>query len=101
MLVYTPGLYALVVRDKRRTGSGNVGNLDLDQICICQDNEGMKLMHLDVIKTGVHTATANVALAFPEPRTIHAQLFLLWTSNGWRIDEVKADDLPSLRKLLR
>lgn len=61
----------------------------------------MKPMHLDVIKTGARTATANVTLSFPEPRTIHAHLFLLWTPNGWRIDEVKADNLPSLRKLLQ
>ena len=99
--VYTPSLYALVLHDQRRAGPGNVGNLDIDPICICQDNGGMKLEHLDVSQTGPHSATASVTLTFPEPRTIHATLFLLWTPNGWRVDEVKADDMPSLRKLLR
>jgi hypothetical protein len=99
--VYTPYLYALVLRDQRRAGPGNVGNLDIDPICICQDNGGMKLERLDVVKTGSRTATATVLLSFPEPRSIRAQLFLLWTPNGWRVDEVKADDLPSLRKLLK
>jgi len=98
--VYTPSLYALIRHDQRRAGPGNVGNLDIDPICICQDSGGMKLQHLDVIQTGPHSATANVTLSFPEPSIIHAQLFLLWTANGWRVDEVRADDMPSLRKLL-
>jgi hypothetical protein len=99
--VYTHGLYALVRHDQLRAGPGNVGNLDIDPICICQDNGGMKLTQLNVVKTGNNTATASVTLQFPEPRTIHAQLFLLWTPNGWRVDEVKADEIPSLRALLR
>jgi hypothetical protein len=93
LLVYTPGLYALVVHDQRRAGAGNVGNLDMDPICeTCASGR-----HQD----GRPQRHSKCALSFPEPRTIHAQLFLLWTTNGWRIDEVKADDLSSLRKLLR
>jgi hypothetical protein len=99
--VYTNSLYALVRHDQLRAGPGYVGNLDIDPICICQDNGGMKLTQLSVVKTDNNTAIASVTLQFPEPRTIHAQLFLLWTPNGWRVDEVKADDMPSLRKLLR
>jgi hypothetical protein len=99
--VYSPSLYRLVRHDQLRAGPGNVGNLDYDPICVCQDNGGMKLASLQVIKTGATTATASVTLTFPEPLTLHAKLLLLWTLAGWRVDDVQTHDTPSLRTLLR
>jgi hypothetical protein len=99
--VYSPRLYRLVRHDQLRAGPGNVGNLDYDPICVCQDNGGMKLAGLQVIKTGPTTATASVTLTFPQPLTIHARLLLVWTPAGWRVDDVQTQDTPSLRALLR
>jgi len=99
--VYSPSLYRLVRHNQLRAGPGNVGNLDYDPICVCQDNGGMKLANLQVFKTGPTTATASVTLTFPEPLTIHAKLLLVWTPAGWRVDDVQTQDTPSLRALLR
>jgi len=99
--IYSPSLLALINRDRRLAGPGYVGNLDFDPVCECQDDGGMTFSRLNVAKSGPQTAIATVELSFPEPRQIHVQLFLLWTAHGWRIDEIKADNLPSLRKLLK
>ena len=61
----------------------------------------MKLTQLNVVSTGPHTATASVTLTFPEPAAIQATLLLVLTPNGWRIDEEKTKDVPSLRALLK
>jgi len=99
--IYSPSLLALIKRDQRLAGPGYVGNLDFDPVCECQDNGGIKFSRISVVKSGPHTASATLELSFPEPRQIHVQLFLLWTAYGWRVDEIKADNLPSLRKLLK
>jgi hypothetical protein len=99
--VFTPDLLALMRHDQRRAGPGNVGNLDYDPICVCQDNGGMHLTQLQVTPTSPTEATANVTLTFPEPATLHATLYLRLTLSGWRIYEISTRDVPSLRALLK
>ena len=98
--VFSPRLLALIRKEEKATPSGDVGKLDFDPVCSCQDSGGLKLKDLQVSLTGAGKATATVSLFFPEPTTIEVRLSLLWTPQGWRVDDIGTKDVPSLRKFL-
>jgi Protein of unknown function (DUF3828) len=99
--LFSPSLLQLIRRDQRRTPKGDVGALDFDPICSCQDADGLKLASLDVKMGAPATAIAIAMLHFPDaPDGIRVQLTLKWFASGWRIDEISTNDVPSLRKLL-
>jgi hypothetical protein len=99
--VFTPSLLRLIRSDERHTPRGDVGKLDGDPICDCQDPEGLKLTDVQIIRQQ-DTATAKVNLQFPsESRLRHIRLRLILLPQGWRIDDIATDDTPSLRKLLQ
>jgi len=99
---YTPALLRLLLAD-RRGHSGEVGNLDGNPICDCQDpgNPGeLKARSITVTATDATHAQAVVAFVIvKEVRT--ATLSLVATAAGWRIDDIATPDTPSLRRLLR
>lgn len=98
--VFSPGLLALIRKEEKATPSGDVGKLDFDPVCSCQDSGGLRLKDLRVALTETGKATATVSLFFPEPTTIEVRLSLLWTPQGWRVDDIGTKDVPSLRKFL-
>jgi Protein of unknown function (DUF3828) len=99
--IYTSGLIALMRKDRNSTPRGDVGNLDFDPICNCQDSEGMQLVTLVVISATSTHASVVATLKFSEPQPVTVQYFLLRTATGWRIDDIKTSDIPSLRKFLQ
>lgn len=100
-LVFSPALVALIHADARKTPKGDVGKLDGDPICNCQDPDGLKLGKLVIDKTGDTTATADVRLDYSGGKPDLLKLFLLWTPQGWRVDDVSTSDTPSLKKYLQ
>jgi hypothetical protein len=98
---YTPGLYHLILSD-RKGHPGDVGNLDGDPICDCQDpgDPGdLKVKSIAISASGHSRITAIVAFAIlTDPRTV--KLSLLSTPSGWRIDDISTEGMPSLRRLL-
>ena len=99
--VFTPSLVQLIRRDQKQS-HGEVGKLDGDPICDCQDPDGLKLAALQITGSTAHTATAAVTLNFPsESSPTHLTLRLIWLPAGWRIDDIGTQDMPSLRKLLQ
>jgi Protein of unknown function (DUF3828) len=100
--IYTSGLITLMRRDRNSTPRGDVGKLDFDPICNCQDPEALHLAALAVTNMDATHASALATLKFPtesQPRTV--QFFLLLTAAGWRIDDISTADVPSLRKFLQ
>jgi hypothetical protein len=100
--VFSPSLVGLIRRDERHTPHGEVGKLDGDPICDCQDPDGLKLTAVQITGQTRTSATAEVTLRFPQEssaRHIHLRLILL--SQGWRIDDIRTPDTPSLRRLLQ
>ena len=97
------GLIALMRKDRHSTPPGDVGgNLDFDPICNCQDSEGLQLKALAVANADATHASALATLTFPsEPKPRTVEFFLLRTTAGWRIDDIKTSDIPSLRKFLQ
>lgn len=97
--VFSPGLLALIRRDKALTPRGDVGALDGDPICDCQDFEITKVaVSVDAKGAGRATARARF-LNFGEPQTVRFDLVA--GPGGWRIDDIHSASTPSLARLLR
>ena len=99
---YTRQMYRLIAAD--RTGhTGEVGNLDWDPICSCQDpgDPGdLKVQSITLSPTGPFTFKAVVAFVIVREPVITVTLTLLKTPSGWRIDDISEKETTSLRALL-
>lgn len=97
--VFDAPLTALIRQDEK-LADGEVGALDGDPVCDCQDPGGMKAKVLSVASSGPSAAAAKVELRFPDgPRQMTLDLVL--TKDGWRIHDTHTKDAPSLVKLLK
>ncbi len=98
---YTAELYRLILAD--RTGHpGDIGNLEGDPICDCQDpgRPGeLKVQTVQIAATGSDRAKAQVAFVIGKQRR-QATLSLRYAASGWKIDDISTKDMPSLRVLL-
>jgi hypothetical protein len=92
-------LLALVVRDRRATPDGDVGALDGDPICDCQDHSisGVRVVAQEA---GAGRATAVAEFRnFGEPQTVRLDLVI--EKGGWRIDNIHTAGTPDLAAYLR
>jgi hypothetical protein len=96
---FSPALLALIRRDQDTAPPGEVGVLNGDPICDCQDFEGIELRSLSLAQTGPGRARVDVVLRFPS-ETRSMSLDLVAVKGAWRVDDVHSDDTPSLVKLL-
>jgi hypothetical protein len=99
--VFAPSLLRLIRRDAAETPKGDVGALDGDPICDCQDDDGLRLKDLKVVAATKDRATAAVSLAFAGGQTDHLKLDLVHGADGWRISDIHSADTPSLAAFLR
>ena len=94
--VFDPGMVALF-REDTRLAKGEVGFVDADPLCQCQDDGGLKPKILSVVLQGANAATAVVDLRFeggkPNPLTLH----LVVVNGQWRIYDLSAADMKSYR----
>lgn len=101
--VFTPALVSLIATDRRLTSDGDVGALDGDPLCDCQDDNGMSVRIGTVKQDGPTSARADVTLTFdsgPSPTINHLIVRLAWGKAGWRIADIETKDQPSLRAYL-
>lgn len=84
-----------------RLSHGEVGFLDGDPLCQCQDPSGLEAVVRDVRRPTRTTATANldIRLTGYEPRPV--RLKLVRTPAGWRVADIATPDSPSLLSDLR
>ncbi len=95
---FTPGLLALVRRD-RIQARGEVGQLDGDPICACQDFGPLTGFHYTIgNQTPARTEVTAEFINQDKPTRVHFTLKPV--SGGWRIDDIAEPGIPSLRRLL-
>lgn len=94
-----PDMVALLKRDHDKS-NGEVGAMDSDPICRCQDWEAIKVKSLIVTMQGASAANADVTISdLGDTQKIHYAL--IWTKDGWRIHDIGAKDEPSLITYLK
>jgi hypothetical protein len=98
-LAFSPSLMRVIRTELHKTPKGEVGKIDSDPICDCQDWENLLIAKLDVTKTDDTTAIADVAVKNMDA-TRPVKLMLVWMPQGWRIDDISMPDTPSYRKYL-
>jgi hypothetical protein len=77
---------------------------DGDWFCLCQDWDDKKFRAtpgpLRLVEPGVVEVPVRIELGFDEPR--NARLMLKKEANGWRVDDLLAEDYPhGLKQALR
>ena len=96
--VFTPRLIALIRRDAA-LAHGEVGALDGDPICDCQDFE-ITSVRAEIRLAGPGRAVAVVRFRnFKDPQTV--TLDLVDAGHGWRIDNIHSKSTPDLADYLR
>jgi hypothetical protein len=96
---FAPPLVA-AIREDSRLAHGEVGYLDGDPLCQCQDASGLRARIARVSVTGPGHATAEVILDYPDNTPARVRLSLVRARLGWRIADVSAGDQPSLIRAL-
>ena len=97
--IFARPLLELIRRDQKNAG-GEVGALDYDPICGCQDFDLRDLVVNVEPARGRGRAFANVAFTNAgEPQTM--KLFLLKERAGWRIEDIEDPAKGSLKKFLQ
>ena len=98
-LYFTPKLAAAIEEDSR-IAKGEVGYLDGDPICQCQDPAGLQVIVANERMIGADQAevSVSISLAGYEPRP--ATFRLVRTKAGWRIADISAVDEASLLRAL-
>jgi hypothetical protein len=90
-----------LIREDQARAKGEVGALDGDPICDCQDPGGLKLIGLDVVAAGSGKITAVARVRFPDSAPMAIRLDLVASGTSWRVSDVHTADMPSLVGLLQ
>jgi len=96
--VFAPRLLAAINKDSE-LAHGEVGYLDGDPVCQCQDTAGLHASIKNVVEKG-RTATVSVKLDFQDSTPTNVRLSLVRIGAGWRIADVSATGEPSLLRAL-
>lgn len=87
--------------EDRRLSRDEVGYMDGDPLCQCQDHSGLRPTVGDVRQEGRGSATARIQLDLGGSDRRELRLSLLRTARGWRIADVATADEPSLLESIR
>lgn len=103
--LFAPELRALLAEDYRRSAAANeVGAMDFDPFCACQDVEGMThaVQSVDATAEGAAVAVENRWL-FPDSDTRVRLVYRLQPApgGGWAIADIAMPEMPSLRGYLQ
>jgi len=95
--VFDPGMIA-AFREDARLNKDEVGFVDADPICQCQDDAGLKAKIASVTMKGANAADVDVKLTYegePKPRTII--MHLVPVNGAWRIYDITTAEMKSYR----
>ena len=98
--IFAPPLLAAIRKDQH-DAQGEVGALDGDPICDCQDDGGMTVAKLAVSALDAHRAQAEVTLRWESGETHQLRLDLVETPAGWRVADIHTAATPSLLEFLK
>jgi hypothetical protein len=97
--IVDPAMLALLKRDRDKSDA-EVGAMDSDPVCRCQDWNALKITSLHVTMSGGDAAVADVSISDDgHVETVH--FALVWLNGGWRIHDIGTKDEPSLVAYLR
>ena len=97
---FAPRLIAAINEDAR-LAHGEVGYVDGDPICQCQDPDGLHAKVASVTMQAPAKALAEVILDYTDSTARRVCFSLVRTPSGWRIADVASGDEPSfLRAIL-
>ncbi|HEU0099280.1 MAG TPA: hypothetical protein VFQ67_10945 [Allosphingosinicella sp.] len=88
------------IREDQRLSKDEVGYMDADPLCQCQDPTGLKPRIGEVRSSGRAAASVKVGLDFGSDRR-ELRLALVRTARGWRVADVATVDEPSLLQSIR
>ena len=94
-LYFAPGLVA-AIKDDARLANGEVGYLDGDPICQCQDPDGLQATVTAVRQDQSDKAEVQVSIGLTGYDLRTATFSLIRTRAGWRISDVSSQDEASL-----
>ena len=94
--VFDPGMIA-AFREDTRLAHGEVGFVDSDPICQCQDDSGMKATVASATMTAPNAADVVVNLEYPNDKPVALTLHLVPVNGAWRIYDLSAGDVKSYR----
>jgi hypothetical protein len=94
--VFDPGLIA-AFREDAKLANGEVGFIDEDPLCQCQDDSGLKPKLVSVTMTGPNAADAVVNLHYPNDKPVALTLHLVPVKGAWRIHDLSTGDVKSYR----
>ncbi len=101
--VFDPPMIALLRNNDRLTPPGDVGAIDSDVLCDCQDDDGLRAIIGPIVAVGANDLIATVVLHFTKatpPETRRLKLDLVQVAGRWRIHDIDDGDVPSLRAYL-
>jgi hypothetical protein len=91
---------ATAIEEDSRLASGEVGYLDGDPICQCQDPAGLQAVVANERMIGADKAEVRVSIGLTGYQPRPATFRLVMTSAGWRIADVSSADESSLLRAL-
>jgi Protein of unknown function (DUF3828) len=98
--IFSAPLLKLIQRDAAQTKPGEIGALDGDPICDCQDSAGFSDLDVTVVAGGKDRARADVRFVIAAT-AVAVSLDLVAVHGQWRVDDVHTPDMPSLVALLQ
>jgi len=96
--LFDSALLALI-REDQRLAQGEVGALDHDPLCSCQDVESFKVTAVEVTPQGKGQAKATVRF-INGGQSVQVGLLLTQSAGQWRISDVQEPSVPSTRSFL-
>ena len=84
------------IREDRRLSRDEIGYMDADPLCQCQDSSGLQPTIGEAVSTSRRDATVPIQLGFGGPDGETIRLRLVRTGAGWRIADIATEDEPSL-----
>jgi hypothetical protein len=98
--IASPSLLQLIQKS-RLALNGDIGSIDADPICNCQDYGEIKVLAITIEMKSQTTARAKVTFSNIGNPPENTLFDLVWSENKWRIDDLKTPENPhSFRELL-
>jgi len=95
--IYAPELVRQMRLNAKLYGPNEVGLIDYDPVCQCQDMSEMKARIGEIAAAGPGRAEAKVSIGFGHQTERQAiRIKLLHTPAGWRIADIGSREQPSL-----
>jgi len=87
--------FVAALAEDSRLSRGEVGFIDADPLCQCQDPSGMKAELGDARRISERQSEVPVRLRFGAADVRYIRLKLIRTAAGWRVADIAAEDSPS------